>query len=78
MDSIDARAGGPQRRRLAVSGGDGGGPLLAGEHELCRLEGWSHNAAHAEVPEDYWEAVLKFVLRKGGGMLTAPPPFDTL
>lgn len=71
-NSVDALRGLEMRVLVVHSAGDWLFPMamaeeLAGEHELCRLEGWSHNAAHAEVPEDYWEAVLKFVSRKGGG-----------
>ena len=36
---------------------------LARGRELCRLDGWSHNAAHAQVPEEYWEAVRAFIER---------------
>lgn len=36
---------------------------MARGHALCRLERWSHNAAHSELPDEYWRAVLEFVLR---------------
>lgn len=70
-DSVAALQGLKLPVLVVHSAGDWLFPVWMGEElgrsgEFCRLEGLSHNAAHAEVPESYWGAVVGFMARQRG------------